>query len=90
MFFLMSNFFQFEGATTPTKFFFKKSNVINFKNFISWNFYNKLIVNSHNIEGFKQVSNSRTCLQPNMAKSSYESLPFKQHQKSGKRKQFYT
>jgi len=32
MFFLMSNFFQYKGATTSTKDFFgKKSNVVNFK-----------------------------------------------------------
>jgi len=90
MFFLVSNFFQFQGATTSTKeFFWKKLKCCQFQNFISSNFYNRLIVNSHNIEGFQQISNSRTCLQPNMEKCSYEWLPYKQHRKSGKRTTLY-
>ncbi len=45
-----------------------------------------ILVGNHNIEGLKQVSSSKTCFQPNMAKFSYGWLPFEQVQKNGEKK----
>jgi len=56
MFILVANFYQFKGATTLWKILFMKLKIYVAK-FLQLN-----IVNNHNIERFKQVSNYITCL----------------------------
>jgi hypothetical protein len=68
---LMANVCQFKGATKSTNHFYeKKSKFVTFQ-IHTVNFLKLNIISSYNIEGFKQISNSTTCLQPNVAKLFY-------------------
>jgi len=56
----MTNFCQFKWTTISKNNFEKKNLVVKFKIYIYYN-YNNIIIYTHNIERFKQVSNYKIC-----------------------------